>query len=74
MPSSLEKKITVNAYPHIEFDDHQIPLLKVPISQQIDIHLVPDLKGGSLEARRWWNNQFNNSIIFPPTGFPRVHS
>ncbi|MGB4298986.1 MAG: hypothetical protein WBK32_05130, partial [Candidatus Saccharicenans sp.] len=69
----LREKRTVNAYRRIEFYNHQIPLPRVPIGQKVDIHLIPDLKRGSLELRFWWNNQLISSITFPLTDFPRVH-
>jgi len=69
----LREKRTVNAYRRIEFYNHQIPLPKVLIGQEVDIHLVPDLKRSSLEVRLWSNNHFINSITFPLSDFPRVH-
>jgi len=55
------------------FYNHQIPLPKVPIGQEVDIHLVPDLKHSSLDLRLWSNNHFIDSITFPLSDFPRVH-
>ena len=68
----LREKRTVNAYRRIDFYSKTIPMPKVPIGQEVEIRLVPNLARGSLQLRFWWNNRMVNSLVYPLSQFPRV--
>ena len=69
----LREKRTVNAYRRIELYNTTIPMPKVPIGQEVEIHLVPNLERGSLQLRFWWDNHLVHSLVYPLSQFPRVH-
>jgi len=69
----LRETRTVNAYRRIDFYNTPIPMPRVPIGQEVEIHLVPDLSRGSLQLRFWWEKRMIHSQIFPLKQFPRVH-
>lgn len=69
----LREKRTVNAYRRIELYNTTIPMPKVPIGQEVEIHLVPNLERGSLQLRFWWDNRMVHSLVYPLSQFPRVH-
>lgn len=69
----LRETRTVNAYRRIELYNTTIPLPKVPIGQEVEIHLVPNLDRASLQLRFWWDNHMVHSLVYPISQFPRVH-
>jgi hypothetical protein len=69
----LREKRTVNAYRRIELYSTTIPMPKVPIGQEVEVHLVPNLDRGSLQLRFWWDNRMVHSLLYPLAQFPRVH-
>lgn len=69
----LRETRTVNAYRRIEFYNTTIPMPAVPIGQDVEIHMVPNLERGSLQLRFWWEKRMVQSLIFPLKQFPRVH-
>lgn len=69
----LREKRTVNAYRRIEFYNTAIPMPKVPIGQEVEIHLVPNLERRSLQLRFWWDKRLVHSLVYPLSQFPRVH-
>jgi len=69
----LKETRTVNPYRRIEFYKTTIPMPKVPIGQEIEIHLVPNMNRRSLHLRFWWENRMIHSQVFPLDQFPRVH-
>jgi len=64
---------TVNAYRRIDFYSTPIPMPRVPIGQDVEIHIIPNISRGSLQLRFWWEKQMVHSLIFPLKQFPRVH-
>lgn len=69
----LKESRTVNPYRRIEFYKTTIPMPKVPIGQEVEIHLVPNLERRSLHLRFWWEKRMIHSQVFPLDQFPRVH-
>jgi hypothetical protein len=69
----LKETRTVNPYRRIEFYKTTIPMPKVPIGQEVEIHLVPNMDRRSLHLRFWWENRMIHSQVFPLDQFPRVH-
>lgn len=69
----LREKRMVNGYRRISIFNHQIEVPKVPLREEVDIHLIPDLPRQALELRIWWQNQLVHSLTYPLADFPRVH-
>jgi hypothetical protein len=64
---------TVNGYRRISLLKHEIELPKVPLREQVELHLVPDPAKGLLDVRIWWHNQLVHGVTYPLAEFPRVH-
>ena len=69
----LREKRTVNGYRKISLFNHEIPVPHVPLRDEVEVHLVPDIERDALEVRIWWENQMVHSVAHPLKDFPRVH-
>ena len=69
----LREKRMVNGYRRISLFNHEIEVPKVPLREEVEIHLIPDVARGALEVRIWWENQMVHSVTYPLKDFPRVH-
>ena len=69
----LREKRTVNGYRKIDLFNHEIAVTKVPLREEVEVHLVPDTAREALEVRIWWNNQVVHSVTYPLKEFARVH-
>jgi hypothetical protein len=69
----LREKRMVNGYRRISLFSHEIVVPHVPLREEVEVHLIPDIERGTLEVRIWWNNQIVQSIVYPLKEFPRVH-
>jgi hypothetical protein len=69
----LREKRTVNGYRKISVFNHEIPVPYVPLREEVDVHLVPDMKRGAVEIRVWWDNRMVQSVTYPLKDLPRVH-
>lgn len=69
----LRERRMVNGYRRISLFNHEIEVPKVPLREEVEVHLVPDTGRETLEVRIWWNNQMVHSVVFPLREFPRVH-
>jgi len=69
----LRETRTVNAYRRIELYGQVFPVPKIPIGEQVEIHLVPNPTRSVMEVRFWWNNQAVQSLVHPLKDFPGVH-
>ena len=63
----------VSGYHKISLLNHEIRVPKVPLREEVEVHLVPDTQREALEVRIWWENQMVQSITYPLKEFPRVH-
>jgi hypothetical protein len=68
----LREKRMVNGYRKISLFNHEIEVSKVPLREEVEVHLVPDITRGALEVRIWWENQMVQSVIYSLKEFPRV--
>lgn len=68
----LREKRTVNGYRKISLFNHEIVVPHVPLREEVEIHLAPDVARDALEVRIWWGNQLVQSVTFPLNEFPRV--
>lgn len=69
----LREKRMVNSYRKIEIHKHDIPVPGVTLHDEVDVHLIPDVKRGAMELRIWWGEKMVKSVAYPLGEFPRVH-
>ncbi len=69
----LREKRMVNGYRKISLFNHDIPVPYVPLREEVEVHLTPDVARDALEVRIWHNNRMVQSVAYPLKGFPRVH-
>jgi transposase len=69
----LREKRTTNGYGRISLYKHVIALPKVPLREEVEVHLIPDRTKGVMTVRVWWNDQLVYSSDYPLTDFPSVH-
>ena len=53
----LRERRMVNGYRKISLFSHEIEVPGVPLSEEVEVHLVPDVERGALEVLIWWENQ-----------------
>jgi hypothetical protein len=63
----------VNGYRRISLFNHEIEVPKVPLREEVEVHLVPDPMRGALEVRIWWDNRMVHSVTYQLKEFPGVH-
>jgi hypothetical protein len=68
----LREKRTTNPYGRISLFNHEIRIANVPLRQEVDVHLVPDLERSLMQVRVWWKSALAHSVDLPLEGF-RVH-
>ena len=68
----LRETRRVNGYRRISLSNHAIEVPNVPLYEQVEIHLIPDMLKQIMEIRIWWNDQMVHSVTYPLKGF-RVH-
>jgi len=66
----LRKKRLVNGYHKISLFNHEIQVPKVPLREEVEVHLVPDIPREALEVRIWWENYMVQSVVYPLSEFP----
>lgn len=69
----LREKRVVNGYRRVSLFSHDIEVPNVPLRQEVDVHLIPDMARQALYIRIWWNNQLMRSVAYPLAEFPAVH-
>jgi hypothetical protein len=69
----LRERRMVNGYRRISLFNHEIAVPNVPLREEVEVHLVPDIERDALEVRIWWENRMVQSITYPLKDFPRVH-
>jgi hypothetical protein len=69
----LREKRMVNGYRKISLLNHEIRVPKVPLREEVEVHLVPDTLRETSEVRIWWENQMVQSVVYPLREFPGVH-
>lgn len=55
----------VNAYRRISLFTHQIEIPHVPLHEQVDLHMIPDLARQILEVRVWFEQKMVHSVAIP---------
>ena len=69
----LREKRMVNGYRRISLFNHEIIVPNVPLREEVEVHLIPDIERDALEIRIWWENRMVQSVTYPVKEFPRVH-
>lgn len=69
----LRETRMVNAFRKVSLFNHEIEVPKVPLREQVEIHLIPDRRKEAVEIRIWWENHMVHSTVYPLNQFPRVH-
>jgi hypothetical protein len=69
----LREKRTVNGYRKISLFNHEIPVPYVPLRDDVEVHLIPDIQRDAFEVRIWWDSRMVQSLTYPLKEFPRVH-
>jgi len=62
----------VNGYRKISVFNHEIVVPNVPLREEVEVHLIPDMTRGALELRIWWEDRMVQSVTYPLKEFPRV--
>lgn len=62
----------VNGYRRISVFNKSIEVPKVPLREDVELHLVPDLIKQTIECRIWWEKKMVHSVVYPLQGL-RVH-
>jgi hypothetical protein len=65
----LRETRMVNGYRKISLFNHEILVPHVPLREEVEVHLVPDIQRDALELRIWWANQMVQSVL-PVKGVP----
>jgi hypothetical protein len=68
----LREKRTVNGYRKISLSNHDIVVPNVPLREEVEVHLIPDISRGAMEIRIWWDNRMVQSVTYPLKEFPSV--
>jgi hypothetical protein len=69
----LREKRMVNGCRKISLFNHEIPVPHVPLREDVEVHLIPDIQRGTFEVRIWWDSRMVQSLTYPLKEFPRVH-
>jgi hypothetical protein len=69
----LRERRTVNGYRKISLSNHAIPVPHVPLREEVEVHLIPDVQRDALEVRVWHDNRMVQSVTYPLKEFPGVH-
>ena len=69
----LREKRTVNGYRKISLFNHEIPVPHVPLREDVEVHMIPDIQRDAFEVRIWWDSRMVQSLTYPLKEFPRVH-
>ena len=69
----LRETRMIDGYRKISLFNHEITVPHVPLREEVEVHLVPDVERNALEIRIWWENRMVQSVAYPLKEFPRVH-
>jgi hypothetical protein len=62
----------INGYRRISLFNQEIKVPNVPLREEVELHMVPNLERQILEVRIWWNHKMVHSINLPLADL-RVH-
>jgi len=61
----LRETRIVNGYRKISLFNHEIEMPHVPVREQVELHLVPNLPQNALEIRFWFQQKMVHSLALP---------
>lgn len=61
----LRETRRVNGYRRISLFKHAIEVPNVPLYEEVEIHLIPDLLKQIMDIRIWWNDKMVHSVTYP---------
>jgi len=62
----------VDGYRRISVLNRSIEVPKVPLREDVEVHMVPDLSRQTIECRIWWQQKMVHSVVYSLQGL-RVH-
>ena len=68
----LRETRVVNGYRRIALFNHEIEVPNVPLREEVEIHLTPNMVKQVMEVRVWWSQKMVHSVTLPLAGI-RVH-
>ena len=68
----LRETRILNGYRRISLFNHEIEVPHVPLREDVELHMIPDLGKQVLEVRIWWNKKMVHSVTLPLADL-RVH-
>jgi len=68
----LRTKRQVNGYRKLTLFKHEIEVTKVPLYEEVDIHMIPRPSTELMHLRLWWRNKNVQSLDLPLANF-KVH-
>lgn len=68
----LRDKRMVNGYRRISLFNQEIEVPHVPLREDVELHMIPDIGKQVLEVRVWWTGKLVHSVKLPLTNL-RVH-
>ncbi len=68
----LRQTRIVDGYQRISLFKHTITVPKVPLREEVDIHLIPHPAKQVMDVRIWWKRNMVHAVSIPLAGFP-VH-
>ncbi|MFH2104487.1 MAG: hypothetical protein ABIJ39_14160 [Chloroflexota bacterium] len=68
----LRETRTLNGYRRISLFNHDIEVPRVPVREDVELHMIPDPARHVLEVRIWFDNKMVCSLALP-LGDSRVH-
>ena len=69
----IREKRRVNGYRRISLFNYEIEVPNVSLREEVEVHLIPEIKRNALEIRIWWENQMVHSVVYQLKDFSRVH-
>ena len=61
----LRETRQVNGYRRISLFKHDIEVPNVPLYEEVEVHLIPDLLRQVMDTRIWWNDKMVHSVTYP---------
>jgi len=61
----LRETRKVNGYRRISLSNHTIEVPNVPLYEEVEVHLIPDVLKQIMHIRIWWNDKMVHSVTYP---------
>jgi len=60
----LRETRRVNGYRRISLFKHDIQVPNVPLYEEVEVHLIPDVPRQTMDIRIWWNDKMVHSVTY----------